>query len=99
MIWVTATWSATACAVSVKGLSSHDQLAQLESNVIYHVLSQIDAESTAETAKAEDEGGGLGFLPFFLGTVLIPFSLALLWKNEKKLVNFVRMLEIARKEC
>ena len=41
----------------------------------------------------------MGFLPFFVGTVLIPFSLALLWKNEKKLVNFVRMLEIARNEC
>ena len=41
----------------------------------------------------------MGFLPFFVGTVLIPFSLALLWKNEKKLVNFVRMLEIARTEC
>ena len=42
---------------------------------------------------------GLGIGSFVVGTILIPFSLALLWKNEKKLVNFNRVLEVARKEC
>lgn len=25
--------------------------------------------------------------------------MALLWKNEKKLVNFIRVIEVARKDC
>ena len=34
-----------------------------------------------------------------VGIFLIPFSLALIWKNEKKLVKFQRVLEIARRDC
>ena len=41
----------------------------------------------------------MGLISFFVGTVLIPFSVALLWKNEKKLVDFVRVISAARKEC
>ena len=30
---------------------------------------------------------------------MIPFSLVLLWKNEKKLVTFAKVINVARKEC
>ena len=30
---------------------------------------------------------------------MIPFSLALLWKNEKKIVTYAKVIAEARKEC
>ena len=30
---------------------------------------------------------------------MIPFSLVLLWKNEKKLVTYAKVMNAARKEC
>jgi len=39
----------------------------------------------------DDTNEELGLVSFCLGLILIPFSMALLWKNEKKLVNFVRI--------
>lgn len=33
-----------------------------------------------------------------LGLFLIPFSLVMLWKNEKKLVTYARLLGTAKKE-
>ena len=39
----------------------------------------------------DDRNEEIGLVSFCLGLILIPFSLALLWKNEKKLVNFVRI--------
>lgn len=73
----------------------------LEKIIGTHVLAQIDQETIVEysSTSTEDASSDLGFVSFFVGTILIPFSLALVWKNEKKLVNFVRTLGAARKEC
>jgi hypothetical protein len=35
------------------------------------------------------------FVTFIFGCLLIPFSLVLLWKNEKKLVTFAKCMEQA----
>ena len=45
----------------------------------------------------DDDPWGIG--SFFFGCILIPFSLVLLWKNEKKLVTFAKMNDEAREEC
>ena len=34
-----------------------------------------------------------------MGCIMIPFSLVLLWKNEKKLVTYAKVIDTARKEC
>ena len=64
-------------------------------------MAQINAEAVIDAPETEDDdtSDDLGLISFFVGTVLIPFSVALLWKNEKKLVDFVRVIGAARKEC
>ena len=52
--------------------------------------------SSDDKKKDEDP---LGIGSFIFGCILIPFSLVLLWKNEKKLVTFAKMNEEAREEC
>ena len=51
---------------------------------------------TTGSSGGEDEWG-IG--SFILGCVMIPFSLVLLWKNEKKLVTYAKVIEEARDEC
>jgi hypothetical protein len=41
----------------------------------------------------------LGFGEFFLGLILIPFSLVLIWKNEKKIVMYHRVILQAQTAC
>ena len=36
---------------------------------------------------------------FVLGCMMIPFSLVLLWKNEKKLVTYAKVIDEAKSEC
>ena len=51
---------------------------------------------TSGSTGGEDEWG-IG--SFILGCVMIPFSLVLLWKNEKKLVTYAKVIEEAKDEC
>ena len=44
--------------------------------------------------KKKNDGWGIG--EFMLGTIMIPFALVLLWKNEKKVVTFARCMEQGR---
>ena len=52
---------------------------------------------TVSIGDDSDDAWGLG--SFFFGCTLIPFSLVLLWKNEKKIVTFAKLIYEARKEC
>ena len=40
-----------------------------------------------------------GVCLMLLGFFLIPFSLTILWKNEKKAVTFAQLIKRARKAC
>ena len=66
---------------------------RLEQEIRNHVLAQVDQETLVEYSDSDDDDRNeeLGLVSFCLGLILIPFSMALLWKNEKKLVNFVRI--------
>ena len=46
---------------------------------------------TEEYDSEEEDPWGIG--SFIVGCILIPFSLALLWKNEKNLVNYAKVIE------
>ncbi len=52
--------------------------------------------TSSTTSTGEDDKYGIG--SFILGCILIPFSLALLWKNEKKLVTYAKVILEARDE-
>ena len=56
---------------------------------------ESDSGSSAKKKEDEDQFGIGGF---FLGLILIPFSIVLLWKNEKKLVTYARCMQRAAKE-
>ena len=49
------------------------------------------------SSKSNEDKYGIG--AFVLGCIMIPFSLVLLWKNEKKLVTYAKVIEEARSEC
>ena len=51
--------------------------------------------TTSKSGKKDKYGMG----SFILGCVLIPFSLVLLWKNEKKLVTYAKVMATAKEEC
>lgn len=52
---------------------------------------------TGGSSSGGEDEWGIG--SFILGCVMIPFSLVLLWKNEKKLVTYAKVIEEAREEC
>ena len=59
---------------------------------------EVETGTITEVSDAEEEDPwGIG--SFLLGCIMIPFSLALLWKNEKTQVNYARVIEQARDEC
>ena len=57
--------------------------------------------SRSYSTYSSSSGGGddWGIGSFILGCVMIPFSLVLLWKNEKKLVTYAKVIDEARDEC
>ena len=72
-----------------------------------HLLSQVKSTSatsadatqivsSGSVSKSETTGGG-AISSFLSGCILIPFALVLLWKNEKKLVTYAKLLAKARK--
>lgn len=59
-------------------------------------LAQVGkTTSKSSSSKKNDDPYGIG--SFFLGCFLIPFSLTLLWKNERKLVMFTKVVDQGRK--
>lgn len=60
-------------------------------------LSQKSA--TNNTGKKSDAEKDFGIGLFIMGCFLIPFSIALLWKNEKKLVTFQKVIGKAKEAC
>lgn len=50
-------------------------------------------QTTSKTNSKDDNPWGL----FVLGLALIPFSLALIWKNEKKIVRYHQVIKQAKK--
>ena len=79
--------------------SKSEKLAQVGSE-IQTMLAQVGKTSTktkSSTTKTKDSDPyGIG--AFVIGTILIPFSLVLLWKNEKKIVTFQKCMDRAEKE-
>ena len=53
------------------------------------------AKSTTFTTKSKNEKG-FGIGEFILGLFMLPFALVLLWKNEKKLVTYAKVITQAR---
>ena len=47
--------------------------------------------------KLKSRDWGIG--SFILGCMMIPFSIACLWKNEKKQVTYAKLIDGAREEC
>ena len=60
-------------------------------------LAQVQDTTVVTSGTKDDDPYGIG--SFIFGLILIPFSLALLWKNEKKIVTYAKVIAEARKEC
>ena len=56
------------------------------------VLAQ--SESTAQATNSDDP---FGIGAFIMGCVIIPFTMVFLWKNEKKIVTYARVMDKAAK--
>ena len=61
--------------------------------------SSSSSRRTVTTTKKSGSSDKYGMGSFILGCVLIPFSLVLLWKNEKKLVTYAKVMATAKEEC
>jgi hypothetical protein len=59
------------------------------------------ASATVQTSNTvvvtNHDKDGLGFVEFFIGLVLIPLTLVCLWKNEKKIVDYHKVIVSAKK--
>lgn len=47
------------------------------------------------TTKTEDKPHDWGWSSFVVGLFLIPFSLAFIWQNEKKIVKYYKVIKKA----
>ena len=85
------------CILTLLTVASAAKLKNPEHNTP-NTLAQVTTESngwfSSDDNKKDDDPWGIG--SFFFGCLLIPFSLVLLWKNEKKLVTFAKMNDEAR---
>mmetsp|Transcript_20677 Transcript_20677/g.27906 ORF Transcript_20677/g.27906 Transcript_20677/m.27906 type:complete len:113 (-) Transcript_20677:1282-1620(-) len=61
------------------------------------MLAEKSKKSKSKSAFGDNDYFGIG--RFILGCFLIPFSLVLLWKNERKLVYFSRTMDEGEKQC
>ena len=61
--------------------------------------SSSSSRRSVTTTKKSGSSDKYGMGSFILGCVLIPFSLVLLWKNEKKLVTYAKVMATAKEEC
>lgn len=62
------------------------------------LLAQKSSSSSSSSSKgsmSKDDPWGIG--RFCIGCFLVPFSLVLLWKNEKKVVTFAKCMDLGRK--
>jgi len=51
------------------------------------------SSTTSSSSKAGD-----AFWTFIFGLFLIPFTLVLIWKNEKKIVTYAKVIKIAKEK-
>jgi len=59
-------------------------------------LAESSTEQSFSTNSKKDKGGG-AFASFVVGLFLIPFTLVLIWKNEKKIVMYAKVITKAKK--
>lgn len=60
---------------------------------------EAETERTGSSSNSSSNSDSYGFGEFILGCIMIPFSLVLLWKNEKKIVTYAKVITEARGEC
>lgn len=85
----------------VKDVVTDIDLAQTEvqdftSDLLGTVTGGVIGTKSA-TTKKDDDPYGIG--EFFIGCILIPFSIVFLWKNEKKLVTYAKLVHAAEEAC
>lgn len=61
--------------------------------------SSNTGSNTVSVASKETKDDGWGIMAFICGLLLIPLSLVCLWKNEKKIVMYHRVIVNAQKAC
>jgi hypothetical protein len=68
--------------------------AALEKDLIDPKSMELAQTTTTwvSTSSNSSKNDGWGFGSFILGLILIPFSLVLIWKNEKKIVMYHRVI-------
>ena len=83
----------------------HPETTSVVENELKHEIefAEVFAETPLKTEYAQigdtESLGTLGIGSFCFGLFLIPFSLILLWVNEKKLVSFAKVITQARNEA
>ena len=55
--------------------------------------------SGSSRSRSSSSGKDYGIATFFIGCFMIPFSLVFLWKNEKKMVTYAKLISAGRDEC
>ena len=64
----------------------------------YYQRSSSNPAPSTYRGSSEKTGHDWGWGSFLIGLCLIPFSLALIWQNEKKIVRFHEVIVAAREE-
>lgn len=62
------------------------------------LLAESKSEQIVETT-TNSSSGDSPFGGFIMGLLLIPFSISLLWMNERKMVNYAQTITDGQKEC
>ena len=64
------------------------------------LLAQVDSSAaksrssrSSSSCSGDNCNGDLSFPSFVIGSIMIPFALVLLWKNEKKVVTFAKCMD------
>lgn len=91
--WELAQTSADLIDTALIGPVTRDSFAQKRSG------SSSSSRSTTRTSTGTSNEDKYGIGAFVAGCIMIPFSLVLLWKNEKKQVTYAKLVAVAKEEC
>lgn len=103
-------FGATCLFMNSNALKPADEFVQVSANMppmgpvaTRNLAQQFNSGSSGSTsntyvASSEETGHDWGWGSFVAGLCLIPFSLALIWQNEKKIVRFHEVIVAAKKE-